>query len=307
MSLVNNTTTTANFESWFIVVSISTITSLVLAILLAIIFLIIVIFNKTCQTMSIMLISNSCMAEIVYGCNMLGIAVSTFENDRKQRVFQDALCTFRDYFGYVGTALLLYSFTLQAIYRYIIIVYPTRISWQSVRVQCMLICFFWIFSITSLLPWLITGVSTYNVENQACILPFRLSVPIIYNVLLVYIIPVFIIILIYFKLVRYVRQISNRATSSAQTMFQARRELAMVQRLVTIISFLLTLGLPYTIFVIMSFITNPPKYYYRIAILFVDLSQPFIIAALFKYSQPVMDVLLKFKRIFSNVVYPIAK
>jgi hypothetical protein len=44
--------------------------------------------------------------------------------------------------GYVGTALLLYSFPLQAIYRYIIVVYPTRTSWQSSRVQGMLICVF---------------------------------------------------------------------------------------------------------------------------------------------------------------------
>ncbi len=301
MNSVNNTTTIANFESWFIVTNISSIISLALAILLAIIFLIIVIFNKTCQTMSMMLASHSCIIEIIYGCIMLSKAVITFENDRKQRVFQDALCTFREYTGYVGTSLLFYSFTLQAIYRYIIVVYPTRISWQSIRVQSMLICFIWIFSIISLLPWLYTGASIYNVENQACILPFRLSVPIIYNVLLVYIIPVSIIILIYFKLIQYVHQMSNRATSSAQTIFQARRELIMVQRIVTIISFLLIFGLPYTIFMFISFITKPPKYHYRIAIFFVDLAQAFIMVTLFKFSQPVIDALLKVKRVFLDV------
>ncbi len=299
MSSANNTTT-VNFEPWFIVINISNITSLVLAILLAIMFLTIVIFNKTCQIIPIMLTSNSCIAEIIYGCNMLSMAVFTFENDRKQRVFQDALCAFRNYFGYVGTALLLYSFTLQAIYRYIIVVYPTRISWQSIRFQGMLICFFWIFSITSLLPWLLMGVTTYDVDNQACMLPFQLSFPIIYSVSVVYMIPVSIIIFTYFKLVRYVRQMNSRATSSTQSIFQARRELVMVQRIVTIISILLILGLPYTIFMFTSFITKLPKYHYRISILFVDLAQAFIMVVLLKSSQPVMNVLLKFKRVFSN-------
>ncbi len=291
MSSFNNKTT-ANVESWFILIDILSIISLVLAILLATIFLTIVIFNKTCQTVPIMLTSNSCVAEIFYGCSMLSIAVFTFENDLKQRVFEDPLCAFRNYFGRLGTALLLYSIAIQAIYRYIIVVYPTRISWQSSRVQGMLICFFWIFSITSLLPCLLTGAATYNVDNQACILPFQLSVPIIYNVSLVYMIPFSIIILIYFKLVGYVRQMSNRVTSSVQTIFQARRELVMVRRIATMISILVILGLPYTIFMFISFITKPPKYHYRIAILFVDLAQALIMAALFKSSQPVMDVLV---------------
>jgi len=231
---------------------------------------------------------------------MLSIAIFTFENDRKQRIFQDELCAFRDYFGYVGTALLLYSFTLQAIYRYILVVYPTRISWQSIRIQGMLICFFWIFSITSLLPWLFTGVSTYNVDNQACILPFQLSLPIIYNVSVVYMIPISIIILTYIKLVRYVHQMNSHLTSTAHTIFQARRELVMVERIVTIISILVILGLPYTIFMFMSFIRKPPKYHYRISILFVDLAQAFIMVVLLKSSQPIMDIILKFKRVFSN-------
>lgn len=296
-----NSTTTLSFESWFIFADISTIISLALAILLAIIYLIIVIFNKSYQTIPMMLTSNSCVAEVIYGSNMISIALFTFENDRKQQIFQDALCTFRDYFGYVGTALLIYSFAIQAVYRYIIVMYPMHISWQSARVQCILVCFFWIFSIASLLPSLLTDSASYNVDNQACILPFRLTLPIAYNVSLVYIVPISFIILIYFKLVRYVHVINNHITASAQVISHDRRELIMVQRIVTIVSILVALGLPYTIFMLKSFITKPPKYHYRIAILFVDLSQTFIMIALFKYSQPVMDVVWNFKRTLSNV------
>jgi hypothetical protein len=254
--------------------------------------------------MPTILASNLCFAEIICASNMIAVAVFTLQNDIKQRVFQDTLCKFRDYLGYVAAALVFYSFILQTLYRYIVVVYPTRISWQSARIQGILVCFSWLFCIVSFLPWLLMGTSTYNVDNQACILPFRLSVPIIYNVSLAYLIPVSIIIFIYFKLVRYVHQMSNLATLSAQTLQQARRELVMVRRIIITISILVILGLPYTIFMFMSFITKPPKYYYRIAVIFADLPQTFIIIVQFKFSQPVMDVLLKFKRRFSNTVHP---
>lgn len=296
-----NTTITANFEPWLILVDVLAIIALVSAILLAVIFLTIVVSNRTCQTIPIFLTCNTCIAEIVFGCSMLSIAVFSLENDRKRRIFQDPLCRFRDYLGYVGTALLLYSLTLQAIYRYIIVVYPTRLTWRTISVQGMLACFFWIFSITSLLPWLITSVATYDVDNQVCLLPFQLSIPIIYNVSIVYLIPLCIIILIYAKLVRYVRQMDIRTTSSSQTIFQARRELAMVRRIVALISILVIFGLPFTLFMFLSFITTPPKYHYRFSLLFGDLFQGILMVALFKFSQPVLDVLIKVKRRYSNI------
>jgi hypothetical protein len=185
MDSINNSITVPNFESWFIVTDILMIVSLILSILLAVIYLATVILNKTCHRLPMVLTSNSCLVEILYGCDMLSIAAYTLEKDMKQMVFQDTFCAFRDYLGYVGTGLLLYSFVLQAIYRYIVVIYPMRISWQTIKVQSMMICFFWLFCFTSLLPWLLTHSAVYNVDNQACILPFRLSVPIIYNVSLV--------------------------------------------------------------------------------------------------------------------------
>ena len=299
MNSMNNETA-VNSELWFIVISISSIGSLALAILLALSFLIIVIYNKTCRTIPLVLTSNSCVAEIVYSSCMLSIVVFTLENDIKRRAFQDELCLFRDYLGFVGTALLLYSFTLQALYRHIIVVYPTRLSWQSVRVQSTLICFSWLFCIIPLLPSLLMGSATYDVDNQACILPFKLSSPIIYNVTVVYLIPVSIIIFIYSKLVRYVHQVSTHATSSAHTLQQARRELVMVRRIIITVGILLIFGIPYTTFMFIAFVTKPPKYYYRIALFFSDSSQIFIVLVLFKFSRPVMDVLRKFKRLSSD-------
>ncbi len=116
-----------------------------------------------------------------------------------------------------------------------------------------------------------------------------------------YLIPVSIIILIYFKLVRYVHQMSTHGISLTQTLQQVRRELVMVRRAIITISILLILGIPFIIFMFISFVTKPPKYYYRIALFFSDLSQTFIMIVLLKFSQPVMNILLNFKRRFWNV------
>ena len=296
-----NTTATAPFELWFIFVDISAIIALVFAVLLAVCFLTVVVLNKTCQTIPTLLTCASFIAEIVLGCNMMSIAIFSLENDRKRRIFQDPLCVFRDYLGYVGTGMLLYSLTLQALYRYIIVVYPRRLFWQSISVQGVLVCFCWIFCITSLLPWFLAGYSTYDVNNQLCMLPFRRAIPVIYNVSIVYLIPLCFIILIYVKLVRYVHRMDSHNGSSTQTVFQARRELTVVKRIVTIISVLVIFGLPFTFFMFLSFVTTPPKYHYRFSLLSSELLQTVIVIGLFRCSQPVVDVLLKFKRRFSNI------
>ena len=295
MDSIDNITLT-HCETWRIVVGILSIIPLVVAIILALVFLIIVINNKACHTVPLMLTCNSCIAAIIFGSNMLGSAVFALQNDVKRRAFEDTFCTFRDYLGFVGTALLLYSFTLQALYRYIIVVYPTRVSWHSARVQGTLVCLSWLFCIVSLLPWLLMGTSTYNVDNQACILPFGFSVPIIYNVTLVYLIPVTIIPFIYFKLVRHVHLLHIRSVLSLQTVQICRRELVMIRRIMITISILLIPGMPYMIFLFISFARKPPKYYYRIALFFLDLSQALIMIVLYKYSKPVMDVVRKFRR-----------
>jgi hypothetical protein len=76
-------------------------------------------------------------------------------------------------------------------------------------------------------------------------------------------------------------------------LLRARRELNMVRRIVMLIIVLITLGLPYTIFFLMSFFTNPPKYHFRIAFLFVDISLACVMIALFQFTDPIKTFLIK--------------
>ncbi|CAF1271175.1 unnamed protein product [Rotaria sp. Silwood1] len=301
--IVDNNSTMIKFESWFIPIDILMIVSTMIATLLAFTFLAIIIMSRTCRTVPLMLVGNSCLAAIIFECTMLSMALFTLQNDIKQNVFQDLLCIFRGYMGYVTCFLQNYSYALQAIYRYISVVYPARVSWQSARFQASLIGIKWIFSIVYPLPLLLTGEIIYNVDNQICQVQLRLSPIMIYTTLCIYMIPITIIMLVYFKLFRYVHEMSKHVTPT-NTLFHARRELEMVRRIVFLVIILIILGLPYMIFILMSFVTIPPKYHFRIAYLFVDISSVFVMIALFQFTEPIKTILLKMISVLSSTVNP---
>jgi hypothetical protein len=46
------------------------------------------------------------------------------------------------------------------------------------------------------------------------------------------------------------------------------------------------IGLPYTVFVFISFFTSPPKYHFRIAVIFMNVSLAFVMIALYEFTEP---------------------
>jgi hypothetical protein len=133
------------------------------------------------------------------------------------------------------------------------------------------------------IPYVLSGEISYNVDNQICQMPLQLSFLTIYNALCVYIIPISLIVLIYFKLVRYVRDMSKHVTP-VNTILRAQRELKMVRRIVILITGVATIGFPYALFIFMSFFTTPPKYHFRIAYIFNDASLAFVMVVLFEFT-----------------------
>jgi hypothetical protein len=284
--------TIINIQSWFIPLDIICVTSLILAIILAGLFLFIITIDKTCHTVPMMLVANSCLAELIFASNSLGMAVFTLENDLKKIEYQDSLCIFRGYMTYTVCSLQSYSYLLQAIYRYVVVVYPTRLTFQSARFQILLICLTWICGIIYPIPIVFTDQIKYFADSQICQLPLRLSFLTIFNVSYVYMIPMTGIIFIYFHTVRYVKRMSKRVTP-INTLSRAQRELKMIYRIVILVSILLVLGLPYTIFVFMGLFNRAPTYDFRIAYTFIDVSLVFVMIALFQFTDPVKTSLMK--------------
>jgi hypothetical protein len=298
--------TIINIQSWFIPLDVLKLICLILVIILAVIFLFIVAIDRTCHTVPMMLVANSCLAELIFGSTLLGMAVFTLENDLKQIQYQDSLCIFLGYMGFVSGALQNYSYLLQAIYRYIVVVYPARLAYQSARFQILLICLTWICGIVYPIPIVFTDQIKYDVDNQICQMPLRLSFLIIFNACYTYMIPVGAIVLIYFRMVRYVKQMSKRV-ATINTLRRAQRELKMIRRIIRLISILLSLGIPFTIFTFMSFFNSAPKYSFRIAYIFIDVSLALVMIVLFQNTDPVKTFVMKKIHWRSNTILAVAE
>jgi hypothetical protein len=192
---------------------------------------------------------------------------------------------------------------LQAIYRYILVVYPNLLTWRSRQSQTLLIIITWILAFVLPIPLVITNEIVYNVENQICQMPLRFSVLIVLIAIFIYMIPISMLQFIYLKLVLYVRGISKRVIR-VNTLFHVQRELKMVQRTVVLVIILFIVGFPYVLFICMSFFTEPPKYHFRIAYLFIDMSLVFVIIALFQFTDPLKASIMKQMKRRRNIVVP---
>ncbi|CAF1235606.1 unnamed protein product [Adineta steineri] len=250
-----------------------------------------------------MLSANSCLAVFVMGISLLSFNTFTLQNDLKQIDYQDSLCILRGYIGYSTCAIVNYSFLLQALFQYMTAVYPHYLFYQSVRSQILLIIIAWIIGFTYPLEFLLRDEIIFNVDNQICQIPMKLSFSIIYMSFCIYIIPILVIMFIYIKLIRYVKKISKRVVS-VNILFRAQRELKMIRRTVILVAILGTICAPYQTFIIISLFTEPPRYHFRIAYVFVDLSLLCVIIVLFQFTDPVKTSIMKRIRRLSNMIIP---
>ena len=273
-------------EFWFIPVDILMVACTTFVVLLASTFFLIVLLTESCRSVPILLALNSFISEALFGLVMFSMALFTLKNDTQRIRREDSLCIVRGYMSYALSAVRSHSYLLQSIYRYITIVHPSDLFWQSSRLQIILICITWLISMVHPLPFLFTGQITYNADNQVCHMPLQKYHFIFYTCFFAYLNPITIIVVIYVKLVQYVQDM-NRLVTPTNQLIRAQRELKMVRRIVLLVIVLVTLGLPYTIFFIVSLVTDPPKYHFRIAFLFVDIALACVMVAVFDFTDPI--------------------
>ena len=303
---MNNTlenSTIIHIESWFIPLDIIIIIIAALSIILGIIFLLIAATHRTCWTVPMLLNCDSCLEEITFSSILLLMAIFSIQHDLQANIGDASYCKILGMISYAGATGQNYSFLLMALYRYIRVVYPTRLYWQSMRCQLSLVIVKWIFSFGVGLSMYLTDQIVYNINNQICQIPLSLSVPLLATSVILYMAPNFGMVLIYIQLTRYIHRISAR-TTVANNLFHARRELKLIQRTFILSSTLIFLGVPYMIFVFISFVTEPPKYHFRIAYFSIDFSMLAIVIMMFYFTQQVRDIIRK-PLLRSTTVMPI--
>lgn len=301
--MLSNSSSTLETQSWFIPFDVLMILSTALTVLANIIFILIIIIDRACHTVPMMLIVNTCLTILMFAGIRLTMNAFALHNDLQEIEYQYSSCTYIAYLEYIAYAVQNYSFVQQAFYRYMIVVYPLRFFWQSVKFHLCLIGLIWIFGFTYSLPHILTDEIQYDAPNQICQLSFRLSFVMLYSILIIYSIPMSAIVFIYVKLVRYVKEMSQHI-APVNALSRAQRELKLFQRTVILVSVVVSIGFPYAVFMVMSFFTTPPIYHFRISYIISDVSLPFLMIILFRFTEPLKTSVMKRIDGRTNIVLP---
>ncbi|CAF1361545.1 unnamed protein product [Adineta steineri] len=248
-------------------------------------------------------VRNSCVAAVLHASNMCWTGVFRLQNDLQATQYQDRFCIFRGYLVYAFCAVVICSFLLQAFYRYILVVYPARSNWLSARNQCIFIVLTWIYALVFPLAFMFTGDIIYNADNDVCDIPIRLSFALIFLALCVYSIPLSLVMFIYLKLIRYVKQMHKRVTP-ANILFRVQRELKMTRRVVIMLTSLVPICIPYAIFFVLSFFTSLPIYHFRILFTFTSVSFLCTMVIVFKFTDALKLSVMKKLNLRSNTIVP---
>ena len=99
--MLENNSTTIDSQSWFIPCGILMIVSSTFTIAGNVIFLSVMIFDRTCHTVSMMLMGNTCLSLLMFTSMRISMASFTLHNDLKGIEYQYSSCTFLAYMIYM--------------------------------------------------------------------------------------------------------------------------------------------------------------------------------------------------------------
>ncbi|CAF1299714.1 unnamed protein product [Adineta steineri] len=244
----------------------------IFGIICAFLFIIIVLTHRQCHTLTILLVFNSTIAGLIANTTCISQAIYQLLD-----VANDSLCTVRGLFLQAGTGVLYHTLCVQALYRLFVTVYSARRSLQTTRFIILVVVIQWIFSISFGLPILFTGHITYQQGSRICQVSLEDTIGFIYFASIIFFIPLIMIVYIYFRIVKYMKDnpfsTTNRSTINGQQRHQS--ELRLIRRILTLVIILFILGFPYFLFYLLIHlhIVSPWSYMPRISYLFITFGQ----------------------------------
>ena len=81
-------------ERWFIPIDSLMISSAILIIILSSIFVFVILFEKSCHTVAMLLTGNSCVSAFIWGSCLLGSSLSILKKDLQKIAYEDPLCIY---------------------------------------------------------------------------------------------------------------------------------------------------------------------------------------------------------------------
>ncbi|CAF0915888.1 unnamed protein product [Adineta ricciae] len=184
----------------------------------------------------------------------LSMNIRTFLGDLNGQLFDSLGCIFSGYVVLIHLGKMYIAFINQAFYRFVRIVYPQYGYFLSLKFFLLLtmieyLCISGIVCVV--IPW--NGV-IYFIYDHFCYVSFTNLRAIIWIVLSVYALPCLCTFMIYMRITTFLRHQRNTLTLVMRQ--RQKRDFLIVRRILMIIIFLLTLGLPGTFFIIRYYVTG---------------------------------------------------
>lgn len=125
MEFRNNTNTSDDLPVWIILLDVLQVTLDIVAVIVGVVFVSVIIIDKLYTRVSLVLAANSCLVELLFSICMCSMNTLTLYYDIKKINSSDWFCMLLGYLSFTTVGLQYYTYLLQAMYRYILAIYPT--------------------------------------------------------------------------------------------------------------------------------------------------------------------------------------
>ena len=181
-------------------------------------------------------------------------------------------CRMRSYIGLVSCIAKVFSYVIQAISRYMSTVLSQHRQSITFREHIIMIIISWLFSIILSSLMLISPIAfQYEVESRLCVLTSKVFHTSLTIIIIGYILPVNIIILLYYLIIRYITR-ANRSRLNTATIQNNKRNLKVIRNILKLLAVGIIGGAPYFLSIIINRISQTPRSLYSISVLSIVFS-----------------------------------
>ncbi len=288
----------SQFTALFILLDLIAIFSLLIGIFTAslILFIIGYKFNHHHQTISNLLLANTCICTLELCFSDLIIYTFIIINDSTSMISltslydQQYLCPIRSYFLFTGFSLLYTSYCLQAYYRLCqVVFYKGNYSYKIFVYLCLIQ---WIFSFILVLPMLLTDSFVYLPTEFFCPIPFTKPLSVTYIAVSVYGVFITIFATIYLWIYVYA---SRTTMITVQRRRIIDRQLRMLKRMILPTFSLIFLGIVYLTLFFQAIANQYQTHFltYRLSYLFIAIGMSFIHIITILHTPPIKTAVLE--------------
>ena len=235
-----------NMNEYYIACSISFGFGLFSVIISMIIVIIITRSRSQLHTVRHLLISNTCIASIVYCTTQSAnyIVLIFFPS-----ITDDIACRWRGYFSYISIATATYSYLIQTISRLFFSVFASRYPWLTTfDAHRILICFQWFIAFTVPLSAIITK-DIYFRPGHLCWVPMKSYVHLVYTFVGCYAGPVLAVLIIYTYIYIHIQK-TTKQTKYTRNLSSQKRDLKVLRNILVLLNIYISGGIPILLFLL---------------------------------------------------------